>query len=216
MAATGYRPYGPRVATCWFRMESSTGDGKMFQEWGLTGTYSLCYRKHWSKLFYMNVMIHPVVAILVWQKTLEKIRSRFYWPGQRKDVENWCKGCEMCASQKSPSTKRQAPLQSDVTGCPLQCVVMDILGPLPLTSRGNKYVLVVGDYFTKWAEAYPMPNMEAVTVAELFVSCLVCPMFFIPIRDEIPNLRYWRKCASCWEWSRWEKNPINPVMQLKL
>ena len=51
---------------------------------------------------------------------------------------------------------------------------MDILGPLPLTNRGNKYVLVVADYLTKWVEAYPMPNMEAKTVAELFVSQFVC------------------------------------------
>eukprot|EP00731_Ephydatia_muelleri_P023225 Em0015g808a len=109
-------------------------------------------------------------------KTLEKIRSSFYWPGQRKDVEDWCKGCEMCASRKSPSTKRRAPLQSDLTGCPLQRVAMDILGPLPLTDRGNKYVLVVGDYFTKWIEAYAM---EAGTVAELFVSRFVC-QFGVP------------------------------------
>ena len=52
----------------------------------------------------------------------------------------------------------------------MQRVTMDILGPLPVTARENKYVLVVGDYFTKWVEAYPMPNMEAKTVAELFVN----------------------------------------------
>ena len=40
--------------------------------------------------------------------------------------------------------------------------------------QGKKYVLVVGDYFTKWVEAYTMPNMEAGTVAELFVSRFVC------------------------------------------
>ena len=33
--------------------------------------------------------------------TLEKIQSRFYWPGQHKDVENWCKSCKMCDFQKS-------------------------------------------------------------------------------------------------------------------
>ena len=87
----------------------------------------------------------------------------------------------MCASRKSPSTKRRAPLQSDLTGCPLQRVAMDILGPLPLTDRGNKYVLVVGDYFTKWVEVYTMPNMEAGTVAELFVSHFVCS----PARENV-------------------------------
>ena len=50
---------------------------------------------------------------------------------------------------------------------------MDLLGPLPLTVRGNRYVLVVGDHFTKWMEAYPMPNMEAGTVANVFVHHFV-------------------------------------------
>ena len=47
-------------------------------------------------------------------------------------------------------------------------------GPLPVTERGHKYVLVLGDYFTKWEEAFPMPNMEASTVANLFVVHFVC------------------------------------------
>ena len=48
--------------------------------------------------------------------------------------------------------------------CP--CVTVDILGPLPETERGkSKYILVFGDYFTRWMEAFPMPNMEAETVA---------------------------------------------------
>ena len=51
---------------------------------------------------------------------------------------------------------------------------MDILGPLPLTSRGNKYVLVVSDYFTKWTESYALPNQEASTVAEKLVDEFIC------------------------------------------
>ena len=51
---------------------------------------------------------------------------------------------------------------------------MDILGPLPETERSNRYILVIADYFTKWTEAFPMSNMEAHTVAELFVYNFVC------------------------------------------
>ena len=51
---------------------------------------------------------------------------------------------------------------------------MDILGPLPLTPRGNRYVLVVTEYFTKWTESYAIPNQEAETVAEKLVSEFVC------------------------------------------
>ena len=52
----------------------------------------------------------------------------------------------------------------------MQRVAMDILGPLPLTPRSNKYVLVIGDYFTKWTEAFAIPDMETVTVARVFVN----------------------------------------------
>ena len=67
-----------------------------------------------------------------------------------------------------------APLQLHQPGVPLQQVAMDILGPLPETERGNQYVLVITDYFTKWTDSFPMSNMEAHTVAELFVALLNC------------------------------------------
>ena len=47
---------------------------------------------------------------------------------------------------------------------------MDILGPLPITSRGNQYVLVMSDHFSKWVEAVPLPNQRAETVARAFVD----------------------------------------------
>ena len=56
---------------------------------------------------------------------------------------------------------------------------MDILGPLPETKRGNRYVSVIADYFTKWIEAFPMPIMEAHTVAELFVYNFVASELLI-------------------------------------
>jgi hypothetical protein len=47
---------------------------------------------------------------------------------------------------------------------------MDLLGPLPESRRGNKYLLVVSDYFTRWVEAYPLPNSEAITVTQVFIE----------------------------------------------
>ena len=57
---------------------------------------------------------------------------------------------------------------------PMERVALDIVGPLPETERGNKYILVVGDYFSKWMEAYHIPNQTAVTVAEKLVNEFVC------------------------------------------
>ena len=58
-------------------------------------------------------------------------------------------------------------------------MAMDILGPLPETRKGNKYILVIGDYFTKWKEAFPMRDMEAATVANIFIQEFIC-RFGIP------------------------------------
>ena len=91
--------------------------------------------------------------------------------GQRQDVEEWCRTCTRCGAQKSPAKHRRAPMEVDtVTDGPMQRIAMDILGPLFLTPRSNKYILVIGDYFTKWTEAFPMSDMEAGTVAKLFVN----------------------------------------------
>ena len=51
---------------------------------------------------------------------------------------------------------------------------MDILGPLPETERGNRYILVIGDYFTRWKEVFAMKDMEAVTVAKFLVYDVIC------------------------------------------
>ena len=89
-------------------------------------------------------------------------------------IEDWCRACEQCAERKSPARPNRTPMQTVLSGGLFQRVAMDILGPLPVTERGHKYVLVLGDYFTKWVEALPMPNMEASTVANLFVAHFVC------------------------------------------
>ena len=57
---------------------------------------------------------------------------------------------------------------------PMQVVVVDILGPLPESSTGNSNILVAGDYFMKWLEAYAIPNQEADTVARIRVDQMFC------------------------------------------
>ena len=63
----------------------------------------------------------------------------------------------------------------DPVGEPLQRIAVDILGPLePPIDRGNRYILVVVNYLTKWAEVYAMSYQTAETVASIFVTEFVC------------------------------------------
>ena len=72
-------------------------------------------------------------------------------------------------SEETPVKKNKAPLGQYLIGAPLERASLDIVGPFLRSDSGNKYVLVLGDYFTKWMEAYPLHNIEAQTVAETFV-----------------------------------------------
>ncbi|KAJ8946223.1 hypothetical protein NQ318_013034 [Aromia moschata] len=105
-------------------------------------------------------------------RTLARVRDRFYWVNCRRDVEEWCKRCDLCSAKKGPNTRSRGKMVQYLSGAPFERVAVDILGPLPVTDRGNKYLMVVMDYFSKWPEAVPLPNQEAETVAEAFIENL--------------------------------------------
>lgn len=49
-------------------------------------------------------------------------------------------------------------------------VGMDLIRPMPETPRGNKYIITLVDYFSKWAEAAPLPNKTTAEVAKFIYS----------------------------------------------
>ena len=96
------------------------------------------------------------------------------------DVKTWIKECDVCSSRKGPRNKQKAPLQLYTVGAPMERIAIDIMGPLPVSKNGNKYLLVTMDYFSKWPEVYPLPNQEARTVATVLVREFFC-RFGIPM-----------------------------------
>jgi transposase InsO family protein len=70
-----------------------------------------------------------------------------------------------------PAENPKAPLGSISVGGPLDCVATDIVGPVPRTPRGNRYILTVTDSFTKWLDVYPIPDQTAETCAANIFGC---------------------------------------------
>jgi hypothetical protein len=107
-------------------------------------------------------------------KTLGKIRERFYWVNARHDIETWCRKCATCAASKGPRTRSRGLMKQYNVGAPFERIAFDIAGPFPVTDSGNKYIMVVIDYFSKWPEAYGLPNQEAVTVSRALIENWIC------------------------------------------
>jgi len=52
-------------------------------------------------------------------------------------------------------------------------VGIDLIGPLPRTKNGNRYIVTLVDYFSKWPEAAPLQDKTADSVA-LFIYKMIC------------------------------------------
>ena len=57
---------------------------------------------------------------------------------------------------------------------PFHRVGIDIKGPLPVTTRENRYIIVAMDYLTKWPEAKAIKNARAETVARFIYEEIIC------------------------------------------
>ncbi|VDK35230.1 unnamed protein product [Taenia asiatica] len=86
------------------------------------------------------------------------------------DVLDFCRTCITCSSFKKHHLTATTPLQPMPTGFPGERVRIDIMDPLPITKREDRYILVMVDYFTKVAEAEPMKSQDIETVASTFFN----------------------------------------------
>ena len=116
---------------------------------------------------------NPIAGHFSHQKTLQKLKLQFYWSRMAQDVRDWCRSCEVCNGRKTKPVRSHHKLNVTQVTEPLQRVAMDILGPLERSSDDNQYILVIVDYFTKYAEALPMKNQTAQECARCFVEGFV-------------------------------------------
>ena len=93
------------------------------------------------------------------EKTLQRLRQEAYWVNIARDVIRHCQECVRCQQSKLTMPQR-APLTNIPIGKPWEMIAVDIL-EVPISRNNNRYLLVVQDYFTKWAEAIPLPDQTA-------------------------------------------------------
>ena len=106
-------------------------------------------------------------------RTVFRLQSLVYWPGLRQDVRTYLASCTVCLARKSLCPWR-APMGHVAVGHRWDRVAMDLLDMSVTSAKGNQYVLVMVDCFSRWTEACPLPDKTALSVADAFFQHIVC------------------------------------------
>ena len=108
------------------------------------------------------------------RRTLDQVQRRAFWRGWRGDVRRYVQRCSNCNGYFRGHLPRTAPLQPMLSGAPFEKLHYDLTGPHPRSRRGSVYILTRICPFSKWAEAFPIPNKEAATIARVLVEQVIC------------------------------------------
>ena len=103
-------------------------------------------------------------------RTVYRLLDRVYWPGLREDVRSYIASCSVCPACKFPCPRR-ALMGHVSVGHRWDRVAMDMSVTTP---KGNRYVLVMVDCFSRWTEACPLPNKTTLAIADAFFQMIVC------------------------------------------
>ena len=106
-------------------------------------------------------------------KTYERLRSTNFWNNMFADLQRWNKSCVSWAQKKRDVHHSKQPLLPIAVSGPWEVIAADCMGPLPATSLGNRYILIIGDLFTKYIETAALPSIETAIITQVFLDKIV-------------------------------------------
>lgn len=146
---------------------------------GLSDPWKLCVQKHHRFEILKENHDMPTAGHLGTAKTTARIAERYYWPGMFRDIAVYVRKCASCQQYKLSQQKPPGLMQSSPNTAPWETVSTDIVGPLPRSNRGNNYLLVFQDRFTKWVQCRAIRKATAKVISTAFYDDIVmrfgCP-----------------------------------------
>ena len=130
----------------------------------------------------LHNLSHPGV-----KNTSSLVKHRYFWPAMDSDIKNFVKNCLECQQSKIHRHTQSPILPISTPSDRFETVHIDIVGPLPSATLPNypyplpfRYLLTCIDRATRWAEAIPLVDTTASSVAIAFVNGWVS-RFGIPL-----------------------------------
>jgi hypothetical protein len=115
----------------------------------------------------------PLAGHLGQDNTYQQVTQHYYWPGMKKDIIRYVQTCKTC--QKRQRRKGETPLEPiQKYPEPFYQIGVDVMGPLPRTTTGKRYIVVAVDHFTKWVEARALEEADAQSIVQFLYDEIIC------------------------------------------
>lgn len=99
-----------------------------------------------------------------------RLRRTYYWPLMAADIAATVRSCPHCANNRLLLIRNKQKMRLFPATKPLEQVSVDLLGPLPRTRAGHRFILVIADRFTKLTQVVPLRRSTGLDVAKAFAS----------------------------------------------
>ena len=142
-----------------------------------------------------------------------RAKTKWYYPGMYADLKRKIRSCSSCLAKARVKDKDCAhrPRKS---GFPGERLNIDLVGPLPVSPSGDKYILTIEDTFSQFVQAIPIKTKEAKHVADALIERHICT-FGCPLEilsdqgGEFVN-RTWEELCRRLEIKKKVTPPYNP------
>ena len=101
--------------------------------------------------------LHDDMGHQGYERTMELLRPRVYWPAMYREVRDYISSCERCTMGHAPALHTTS--SHLLASRPLEILAIDFT-KLETASDGRENVLVLTDVFSKFTQATPTRNQE--------------------------------------------------------
>ena len=104
------------------------------------------------------------------RRMYDTMRRRYYWPTMPVDIYSTVRQCLSCTRNRVAARKHRNEMRLFPPRIPLESVALDILGPLPRTNSGKRFVVVIADRFSKLCRVRALRSITAENLARTFAE----------------------------------------------
>ena len=106
-----------------------------------------------------------------------QLSRHWWWENMHADIVTFCKSCPECATATGGCRPSKPHLSPIPVQRPFQIIGLDLMDPV--TSQGNRYVVVFQDFLTKWPMVYPVPDQKTERIVKLLTEEIVHSLEFL-------------------------------------